>query len=263
MARPSRADIGAVIRALGIVLLVLSLFLALAGWGTKDMVGDEATWFASRPVMTATGLEDADEGDRVVVEGRAQAPDKPLVSPVSGKPAAWYRVTGRHRWQTHNHCEIGQRYSCTPWSPHSKDLPTESQDTMFLRIDDSKRVMTLPMSGDKYLVAKLFKTDSDRTTRPRTEKIKNDYEVRNEYLIEPGARLTVAGEVRGTGDDRTLARVKDYSLIHQGSRDSVARSFRGDQTTGTVVIGIGVLLGLAAVALLVRDHRRRRARSSA
>jgi hypothetical protein len=244
-------------RVFGILLLVVAVFVLLTGWATWDLAGEEAGTLGSLPVVSASELDRADEGDRVVIEGRTQQPDGSLVAPVSGAPAAWYRVEREHRWSSYNPCEPLVR-NCRNWHPHHEEARPESPGTMLVRIDGSKRVVRLSMADAKDSVARLRKTDSRRNDRAPTATRKNDYEIEDEYLIKPGARVTVAGEVRGTVADRTIGRVKGFPLVYQAPRDAMVKNLRGYETSGKVLMVVGGLLVIAGAALLLRARRERR-----
>lgn len=83
---------------LGIGLLVLSVLVLFTGWATWTEIGDEGEQFARAKVVTASELQEAAVGDLVLVEGTAQ---QQYEGPVSGEPAAWYRLTRVQRWQEH------------------------------------------------------------------------------------------------------------------------------------------------------------------
>lgn len=247
-------------RAFGILLLLLSAFVLFAGWASWDGMGDEAGLLGALPLVSAKELDRADEGDRVVVEGRTLELPGARTAPVSGVPAAWYRIEREHHWKWYRDCDPFARSCYEGWRDDHEDAGSDAPKTMRVRIDKGTRVLQLDMPNAKDTVARLVKTDSRRRdlVDADTPKTRFDYEIDDEYLVKPGLRVTVAGEVRGAGADRTIARVKGLSLVYQVPRSAMVEDLRGHETGGKVMVLVGGLLGVAGFWLLLRARRNRR-----
>jgi hypothetical protein len=74
-------------------------------------------------------------------------------------------------------------------------------------------------------------------------------------VLKPGATVTVAGAVTGSGDDRTISRVKDASLVYQAPRADMVDNLRSYETTGIVIMVVGALGAMLALVLIVRGAR--------
>jgi hypothetical protein len=239
-------------RILGVLACLAALVVGAIGIHQRSDQSSAARALESMDAVTASGLERAADGAKVIVEGRVVDGDL-VAAPLSDRQLAFWVVERTlHQEVESQDCSGGSCRSQT--RQVLSELGTESGGTLAVRVGGAAGVVaTAVVPNDPKATVALPKTGSAKEEDPSGG---TGWVEAHESGVEPGDLVTLAGERHGERDAPTIHKVEHVALVHGGSRESaIARVSAGERAADRTIFGAA--LGLAAGIVLFGVGRRR------
>lgn len=239
-----------VVAAIAAVVAVVALLVGRSAQRRRGrMLATETSTVATLTTLAATAREAAGAGSyREVVELSGEAvpgPGGPLTSPETGTPCVWHSHTITRRYTQVSKDSQGNRTSST----EEETVTDEASETPFVLRDGTGEIRVEPSVAVEGARKSLSEFREGRRGGGR-DTIGFEHE---EWVLEPGTRLFVSGEVCDEGGVLVVrAPAKGDLLITTRSEEQLLESAAGSARIAGIVsrVAAGAAVVLAVVGVV-------------